>query len=68
MPAYDFRCKACDSQFTVRVSISERDKVKCPECGTSNVKQVLTPFSVTVKGSPAKPSCDFGCGSGSTFG
>ncbi|MBU7005408.1 FmdB family zinc ribbon protein [Phosphitispora fastidiosa] len=68
MPAYDFRCKSCDSQFTVRVSISERDKVRCPDCGTSNVKQVLTPFSVTVKGSPGKTSCDSGCGSGSMFG
>jgi len=69
MPAYDFKCKSCDKKFSVRVSISERDRVKCPDCGSSSVKQLLTPFSVTVKsGSSGMPSCDSGCGNGSMFG
>lgn len=46
MPSYDFRCKTCESKFTVRISISERDKVKCPKCASSSVQQVFTPIAV----------------------
>lgn len=67
MPSYDFKCKTCDHGFTVRISISERDQVKCPKCGSSAVKQVFSPFSVAVK-SGGGQSCDLGCGSSSKFG
>ncbi|WP_418790037.1 FmdB family zinc ribbon protein [Phosphitispora sp. TUW77] len=68
MPAYDFKCKTCDTQFTVNVPVNEREKVKCPECASSDVKQIFTSFSITVKGTSGKPSCEGGCGSGSRFG
>lgn len=61
MPAYDFRCKTCEHKFTVRISITERDKVKCPECNSSSVQQLFTPIAVGGK-SESKGSCDFSCG------
>ena len=44
MPTYDFRCQECDHKFTVMVSISEKDKVKCPNCGSGKVQQLMTGF------------------------
>lgn len=67
MPAYDFRCKTCEHKFTVRISITERDKVRCPECNSSSIQQLFTPISVTVK-SDSGGSCDSGCGSSPGFG
>ena len=67
MPAYDFRCKTCENKFSVRISISERDKVKCTKCNSSSVQQLFTPISVSVKSSES-PSCDLSCGSSSNFG
>jgi len=67
MPAYDFRCKRCENKFTVRISISERDKVRCPECDSSSIQQLFTPFAVTVKSGDSH-SCDLSCGSKTKFG
>ncbi len=67
MPAYDFRCKNCEHKFTVRISITERDQVKCPNCSSSSVQQLFTPISVNVK-STGQSSCDLSCGSSSRFG
>ncbi len=44
MPTYDFRCQECDHKFTVMVSISEKDQVKCPNCGSEKVQQLMTGF------------------------
>lgn len=63
MPAYDFKCKTCENKFTVRVSISERNSVKCPECNSSAVQQVISPVCSTVKGGGSSFS-----GGGSTCG
>lgn len=46
MPAYDFRCNSCGNQFTVRVAISERKSVKCPQCGQGQLKQLFTGINV----------------------
>jgi len=66
MPAYDFKCKSCGHTFTSRVSISERDKVRCPECNSKNLQQLFQSFAVQMKGNDAG-----GCGScdkGGSFG
>ncbi|MTI81207.1 MAG: zinc ribbon domain-containing protein [Firmicutes bacterium] len=44
MPIYDFKCKDCGEKFTVMVSISEKDKVKCPECDCDNIQQLMSGF------------------------
>lgn len=45
MPTYEFTCKKCDHKFTVMVSISEKDWVKCPQCSSSDLQQMFnSPF------------------------
>ncbi|MGE5455273.1 MAG: FmdB family zinc ribbon protein, partial [Methylocystaceae bacterium] len=44
MPFFDFRCEECQCQFEVRVSNAEKKSVKCPNCGGSVIKQLLSPF------------------------
>ncbi len=46
MPSYDYRCGKCRRSFTVVLSIEQHDakKVKCPKCGSRQVKQRITPF------------------------
>jgi len=50
MPAYDYRCPACDDLFEVTRPASARDEVCCPSCGTV-AKRVFTPVGVVFKGS-----------------
>ncbi|OPX20629.1 MAG: hypothetical protein BZ151_02970 [Desulfobacca sp. 4484_104] len=46
MPTYEFQCQKCGAEFTLIMSMSEREsgKAKCPQCGSEDVKQVLSPF------------------------
>jgi len=50
MPAYDYRCTACDNVFEIVRSISDNTSVTCPECG-GDTKRVFTPVGVHFKGS-----------------
>ncbi len=45
MPYYEYRCNECRKSFTIKMSYEEhgRKKIKCPECGTRKVEQVITP-------------------------
>ena len=57
MPQYEFLCKDCKKPFTKLLAISsyyEKEKVICPECGSRNIEQQLSPFyAVTSKKSAA---------------
>jgi len=47
MPVYEYRCKECNKEFTVTMSISEKEskKVTCPSCQKEDsVEQLITPF------------------------
>lgn len=50
MPAYDYRCTACDVVFEVVRSISDSTAQTCPHCG-GDTKRVFTPVGVHFKGS-----------------
>ena len=50
MPAYDYRCTACDERFEVTRSISDPVEVRCPACAGAT-KRVFTPVGVHFKGS-----------------
>ncbi|NLO89456.1 MAG: zinc ribbon domain-containing protein [Clostridia bacterium] len=50
MPTYDFCCSDCEHRFSRFVSLSEKDKVKCPRCGKGNLKQLFTAFNYKVSG------------------
>lgn len=62
MPIYDFRCEECEHKFTVLVGISERDKVRCPQCDSSKIKQLITGCSVKVSGGCGSSSGNAGAG------
>lgn len=49
MPSYDFKCKECGYKFSVTTSISEKNNVKCPECGGRKVVQLFTGFNCAVR-------------------
>ena len=47
MPRYDFYCKDCKKEFTVNMTLAERDKSKpkCPKCNKKGkVVQHMTGF------------------------
>lgn len=50
MPAYDYRCAACDHTFELTRSISDTSEVLCPSC-SGPTKRVFTPVGVVFKGS-----------------
>ncbi len=50
MPTYEFRCKDCQKDFSVLMTITEYEKSPlptCPHCNSKNVGRVFT--SVTVQ-------------------
>jgi len=37
----DFKCNDCGEKFFEVVSITDKDKIKCPKCGGKNIIQVF---------------------------
>ncbi len=45
MPIYEFVCKSCEKKFTLLIITQEDQKdIRCPHCGSENVKRVFSPF------------------------
>jgi putative FmdB family regulatory protein len=46
MPQYQYQCAGCDKDFTLFLTLTEKEKAKvsCPACGGKKVAQVFTPF------------------------
>jgi len=54
MPIYEYECLSCGERFDVCRSMSDRDsEIKCPKCGTENLRRI---FSLFTTGS-SKHSC-----------
>ena len=53
MPFYDYTCKKCDTLWTKRVSVDERDTMmECPKCGVSDsIRKLFYPNPVKFNGS-----------------
>lgn len=52
MPTYEYRCTACEHEFELFQSMSERPKRKCPECGGLSLQRLIgTGAAVIFKGS-----------------
>lgn len=47
MPHYEYFCEACDQSFEVVLTLREHDHdpVRCPKCGTENVRQLISTFT-----------------------
>ena len=48
MPHYEFFCHDCKKLFSKILSLAdyEKDKIACPKCGSKNVEQCWSPFTV----------------------
>lgn len=50
MPAYDYRCTACDHVFEVKRPVGATRDESCPVCGAPT-KRIFSPVGVVFKGS-----------------
>lgn len=44
MPVYEYHCLECKHKFSVYFTVAEHEKhepLKCPGCGSTNVKQLF---------------------------
>ncbi len=65
MPLYEFECAECDSAFEELVRSSAAvAEVKCPECGSRQVRRKVSTFASRGSGSSAAPSTS--CAPGGT--
>ena len=46
MPMYDYTCLDCGKESLIVLTLKERSAgpVKCPACGSANVRQIYTSF------------------------
>ncbi len=46
MPNYEFFCPKCQKEFTIPLTIKEREEgaAKCPDCGDEDVKPLMSSF------------------------
>ncbi len=52
MPTYDYRCNACDHEFELFQSMSDKVKRTCPECGKKSLERLIgTGAALLFKGS-----------------
>lgn len=50
MPAYDFRCRACKTRFTLHyetIAAMEADNPTCPACQSGDLSQLISRVAVT---------------------
>jgi putative FmdB family regulatory protein len=47
MPFYEFACQDCSKQFSLVLSVKEREsgRVTCPGCGSTNVTALISSFT-----------------------
>ena len=65
MPAYDYRCRTCDTAFEVQRSISD---VTVPVCPDGHVETIRVWNAVAVGGTAAAPAPSGGCCGGGCCG
>ena len=59
MPIYEYECVKCGEKFELRRSIDERDaEAKCPKCGASQAKRVLSTFGTASSGITCAPRAE----------
>jgi putative FmdB family regulatory protein len=46
MPIYEYRCEACERQFEVLTTFSERDRAQtCPSCESTRTRVLVSSFA-----------------------
>ncbi len=67
MPIYEYNCSECNDTFSLLQSVyPEAKNTRCPKCGSSKVKKVMSAFSCTsgTGGGGSVPAPNFGGGGG----
>ena len=41
MALIDFKCDRCGEKFEEIVKLSDRNDIKCPKCGSSDIRQIF---------------------------
>ena len=55
MPIYEYTCKKCDTKFEKLIkSMSNGDKVPCPECHSTQTQRALSVFAVGAESPPER--------------
>jgi len=46
MPVYEFSCSKCQKEFNAALSVKEKEQgeAKCPDCGGTDVTQLVSSF------------------------
>ncbi|MGQ9495711.1 MAG: FmdB family zinc ribbon protein [Thermoanaerobaculaceae bacterium] len=64
MPLYEYKCEQCQHRFEVFQRLGQgADGIRCPKCGSENVKRMLSTFasakssSFASSGSSSSVSC-----------
>ena len=48
MPLFNYICRDCNSRFQLLKGVTaEEAEDKCPECGSSNIKRLMSNFSIS---------------------
>ena len=68
MPFYDLHCPECDKEFNILASVKEKSekRIKCPECGSFDLKTVYKGAPAYIKSTkasecPNRHICGAGC-------
>ena len=56
MPIYEYRCESCGARFEKLVSYSQRDEVKCENCGAEQTTRQISSFATYGSSSSCGPS------------
>jgi putative FmdB family regulatory protein len=52
MPIYEYSCKSCEEKFEKLVrTMSEREAIACPQCGSTKTARALSVFAVGAESS-----------------
>lgn len=50
MPIYEYQCSNCGATLEALQKMSDAPKVDCPQCGTPNLKKLVSAASFRLKG------------------
>jgi putative FmdB family regulatory protein len=53
MPVFEYRCRACKSEFERLVPVREADAQNCPQCQSPEVSRLLSLFAPAKGGESA---------------
>lgn len=50
MPIYEYRCNHCEHRLEILQKISDEPEKTCPECGTDNLRKLVSAAAFKLKG------------------